>query len=247
MILETLLLFVLGLAFGSFIAAYTYRLPKGISIQKGRSFCPHCHNSILWYDNVPLLSYFILTGRCRHCHKRISKRYPLIEGSTAVGFVIIGSQSFQSPLALVINLLIFCMLVMVFVIDLEYQIIPDGLVFVLLISLYSLLIITSSNSFYTHLAWGFLSSLTLLTIHLITRGKGMGLGDVKFAVFGGTFLGSLSFIWLMLSFLTGAIVGIILILFDKAKMKSHIAFGPFLIGGMLMTLIWGEKLVSWLF
>ena len=247
MILETLLLFVLGLAFGSFIAAYTYRLPKGISIQKGRSFCPHCHNSILWYDNVPLLSYFILAGRCRHCHKRISKRNPLIEGSTAVGFVIIGSQSFQSPLALVINLLIFCMLVMVFVIDLEYQIIPDGLVFALLISLYSLLIITSSYSFYTHLAWGFLSSLTLLTIHLITRGKGMGLGDVKFAVFGGTFLGSLSFIWLMLSFLTGAIVGIILILFDKAKMKSHIAFGPFLIVGMLMTLIWGEKLVSWLF
>lgn len=254
-----ILLFLFGLVFGSFISALTWRYPKGISIKKGRSICPNCRNQIAWFDNIPLLSFLILMGKCRNCKKPISRRYPAIELSTAIGFIIIGyfATTVQDlVLYVVYSILILCILEIIFIIDLEHQVIPDSFVFVgiLIITAYYFLVpsahagsASSAYSLFSSLFAGFIAATLLLLIHLFTRGRGMGLGDVKFAVLGGLLVGPRLFlIWLFLAFLTGAFVGTILILGRKAYLKSKIAFGPFLVLAIPLALLYGEKILFWI-
>lgn len=226
---------ILGLILGSFLGALTYRLPLGESVAKGRSYCPRCRKTIVWYDNIPLLSYIFLGGKCRNCRNKISWRYPVIELATAVGFVLIGFQ--------ILPLILFCILEIIFIIDFEHQIIPDDLVF---IGLALCVFLIPNFSFpISNLFAGFACASILLFIHLVTNGKGMGLGDVKFAILGGIIVGlRLSLIWLFLSFLTGAVIGIILILGKKAGLKSQIAFGPFLIIAIPITLVFGNVIIK---
>src|SRR3990172_8718504 len=119
---------ILGLAVGSFLSAYTWRWPRGISIAKGRSICPKCKKQIAWYDNIPLFSYLILGGRCRNCHKKISLRYPLIEFSTAVLFILVvnllGGFGKLGFLLTTSYLLLATILIAIFIIDFENQLIP---------------------------------------------------------------------------------------------------------------------------
>ena len=227
-----ILLSVLGLVFGSFISALTWRYPQGLSIKKGRSICPKCKEQIAWFDNIPLLSFIILGGKCRNCKKAISYRYPVIELATGIGFTLIGFHFFW--------LIIFCILEIIFIIDLEHRIIPDTFIFTgIFLSLF-----TIHSSPFTLLFAGFFSATLLLLIHLITKGRGMGLGDVKFAVLGGILVGpKLLLIWLFLAFLTWAFVGIILILRRKARLKSQIAFGPFLVLAIPLALLYGGKIL----
>ena len=225
--------FTLGLIVGSFIAALTYRYVRSISNMHGRSFCDKCKKQIGWYDNIPFLSFLFLGGKCRNCRKKISPRYPLIELSCAIGFLLIGFQ--------VIPLALFCILAIIFIIDFEHQIIPDTFIFLGI--LLSLLI--TPHSLFSGLLAGFICATFLLLVHIITKGRGMGLGDVKFAVLGGIIVGlPLSPIWLFIAFLTGAIVGIILILGRRAGLKSKIAFGPFLVIAIPITLLWGQKIIE---
>jgi len=240
MIFISILLFVFGLVFGSFFSALSWRYPKNISVAKGRSFCPKCKRQIVWYDNIPLFSYIFLGGKCRNCKKHISWRYPIIELATAIGFCLVGLNIF--------NLIIFSILEIIFIIDFENKIIPDDFVFLgfVLVILHTIYFIPSD--IFSSLFAGFLGASLLLLIHLITRGRGMGLGDVKFAVLGGMVVGlHLTLIWLFLAFLTGAFVGIILILSRKAGLKDQIAFGPFLIFSIWLTSIFGDKLLSLFF
>ncbi len=238
---------VLGLIFGSFVSALTWRIPREISIAKGRSMCPNCKKQIAWYDNIPLLGFIFLMGKCRNCGKKISFRYPIIEFLVALGFLTIYLITFESLLTLVFSLIIFLILISIFVIDLEERIIPDPLVFMgIVISVVYFLLIDPTTIVHRIFA-GLIAGVLLLLVHLITRGHGMGLGDVKFAVLGGFLVGMDKFlIWLLLAFLTGAVVGIILILGKKAKIKSKIAFGPFLVLAIPITLCYGEKILFWL-
>jgi leader peptidase (prepilin peptidase)/N-methyltransferase len=258
------LLVIFGFLVGSFLSAYTYRLPLGKSIRSGRSKCPNCKEIIVWYDNIPLLSFLLLKGKCRKCGRKISIRYPVIELTSAMGFVGIyyllvacGSTSLLSSnlicswqttlgmLSLPFLLLVFMIVLMIFIIDLEKKIIPDelslfGLVFVFL----SLLLIDPSK-LYIHLLAGFGAGVFLLLIHIMTSGKGMGLGDVKLALFLGSLLGwPWTVVWIFGAFLTGAIVGSILILIKKISFGKQVAFGPFLILSLVITLIWGEILLK---
>ena len=227
------ILLVLGLIFGSFVSALSWRMPRGIPIAKGRSVCPNCKEKIAWFDNIPLLSFLLLGGKCRHCRKRISLRYPLIELTAGIGFLLIGLNPYR--------LVVFLILLAIFVIDLERQIIPDSLVF---LGLFFSLFFPPYTQFSGLLA-GFISASLLLIIHLATRGRGMGLGDVKFAVWAGLLVGiRLMPVWLFAAFLTVAIAGVILILAGRAKLKSKIAFGPFLIIGIPVSLVWGEKILA---
>lgn len=237
-----MILFTIGLMVGSFVSLFTYRFPRKIQFVAGRSFCPNCKKEIAWYDNIPLLSFLILGGRCRHCRKKISLRYPTIELLTAVCFMLIGPNIF--------NLMLFSILFAIFIIDMEHQIIPDELIF---LGLFFVLLVPSIYSLFASLFAGFLAASVLLSIHLITRGRGMGLGDVKFAVFGGALVGlKLSLIWLFLAFLTGALTAIILILWKKKGLKDKIAFGPFLVIAIalshwLSSSLWFQSFLSWLY
>ena len=245
MFLQSVFLFVLGLVFGSFVSALSYRYPNGISVMKGRSFCPKCKHQISWYDNIPLLSFLLLGGKCRSCKRPISWRYPAIELITALGFMLIGMTFQGTTLQGAYSIFIFLILELIFIIDLEHQIIPDSFVFFGISLVFLFLLVTNHQSPITNLFSGFLAASLLMFIHLFTRGRGMGLGDVKFAALGGMVVGlNLSLIWLFLAFLTGGFIGIILILDKKAGLKDKIAFGPFLVVSIPITLIWGEKIIG---
>lgn len=253
------MIFVLGLIFGSFINVLIYRLPLGLSLG-GRSFCPLCKSRIIWFDNVPLLSFLLLRGRCRSCEKKISFWYPLVEFASGLGFVLIYLfyNNFPNNFLLILKenigfwtlpflLSLFVFLLAIFVVDFKKRIIPDGLTYTLLI-IVLVYLLAGKGILFPNLFSGFICSLFLLLIHLVTKGKGMGLGDVKFALFGGMFFGfPLSAVWLFVSFLTGALVGVILILLGKAKFGKEIAFGPFLIVGLFITLVWGDTILKLFF
>lgn len=222
--------FLLGLIIGSFISAITYRIPKKIDFIKGRSFCDSCKKKLAWYDNIPLFSFLLYKGKSRCCEKKISIRYPLIELVSVIGAVV--AWLFFGNLAFVI---LFFLTLCIFIIDLEHQIIPDELTWIILL----LGLIANSQSPMTVLFSAFFLSLLLLFLHLITKGRGMGLGDVKLAVALGLWLGlEKGIIWLILAFIIGGIVASILLLLKKAKLKTKIAFGPFLIIAFWLILLW---------
>jgi leader peptidase (prepilin peptidase) / N-methyltransferase len=262
--MHPLAVFAVGLIFGSFISALSYRMPRGISINKGRSVCPKCKKKINWYDNVPVLSYIILRGRCRNCGKKISIRYPLIELTTATLFLIsynaivscgsvnmgaicdyssvTGVFTFPFIAALIV------LFISIFVTDFEHQLINDELVFIGLGLVLFVFLAFDIDKFFQYVFTGFASSIFFLVLHLITKGKGMGLGDVKFALLGGMLTGwPLVLVWLFLSFLIGSVVGVFLILIGKAKFGKNIAFGPFLIISLLLVLFWGHNIKDALF
>lgn len=261
-IVASFFIFVLGLVIGSFLEALTYRLPRDIKITKGRSFCPHCKKKIEWYDNIPLISYLLLGGKCRKCGKKIPPRAPLLELSTALLFL--ASYSFlttcsfgeYSILCSWENSLgwftypflfsVFSIMIAIFVIDIENQIIPDRLVGALFVI--SFFFLLASEYFYANIFAGLTTASFLLLLHLITKGKGMGLGDVKLAIPAGMILGAgSSLVWLFLSFIIGALVGVGLILVKKAKFGQKIPFGPFLVASFFISLFYGNILASFLF
>jgi len=245
MIFNYLLVILLGLILGSFISCFSYRFPKNINFIKGNSFCPKCKKKICWFDNIPLLSFIFLKGKCRNCKKTISFRYPLIELTSAL-FFLLAYLKFQNNLLDFLIIGIFYLIsISIVVIDIEEGIIPDELTILGFLITFLYLILFKNNLVFKNIFYGFLLSFFMLTIHLITKGKGMGLGDVKFTLFPASFLSyPLNLIWLFLSFVLGSIVGIFLIIFKKAKFGKPIPFGPFLATSFLIVLLWGKNLVE---
>ena len=250
---------LLGLIIGSFLAALTWRSENNISIAKGRSFCPKCKHPIAWYDNIPVLSYFFLGGKCRNCKKKISPRYPVIELSTMASFVLL--YLLQSKLAmqipwlstfppapLVLALILAAISIGVIVTDIEEQIIPDELSFAGLIISFLFLIFSPAPDIWVRLLTMASGAAFLLLLNLFTKGKGMGLGDVKFALFPGLVLGFPQVIvWLFVSFVLGAVVGVAMLFLKRLKFGAKIAFGPFLVIGFWIVLLFGDTITNLLF
>jgi prepilin signal peptidase PulO-like enzyme (type II secretory pathway) len=251
---------------GSFLSAYSFRAVRGKSVSKGRSVCPRCKKKIIWYDNIPLLSFLLLSGKCRNCKKKISLRYPLIELGTAFVFAFIAGYYYQCTGGLLVStsvcfwvegmgllaipylIFISVALMAIFITDIEKQMIPDELSYSLFSITFIALIISSPEDLYLRLFTGFFLSLSFLFLHLITLGRGMGLGDVKLVLFAGIFFGfKLSVVWVFTSFVLGAIIGVILILLSKAKFGKQIAFGPFLIVSFFLIILFGDTILTRLF
>ena len=241
MIILNVVIFILGLCVGSFLNVLIYRLPKNLGFVKGRSFCPNCKHKLSWFDNIPLLSFLILKGRCRYCRSPISWRYPAVELLTGGIFLL----SYLNNLSC-LSYLLFSGLIVIFFIDLEHQIILDEIVIPFsLIFLIYFLVVNPKLLISNYLVAGIFSFLFLYFIYLITKGKGMGFGDVKLAFLMGLVLGwPKIMVAFYLAFLTGAIIGIILILLRKAKLKQKIAFGPFLVLGTFIAYFLGDKILD---
>jgi len=256
--------FLFGLCVGSFLNVVICRFPSGEKIS-GRSHCPHCNKQIIWYDLIPVFSFFRLFGKCRNCKEKISWQYPLVEVFTGVLFVLVFSNfqplvlNFQNVLQIFYPLAILCLLIPVFVIDLKHYIIPDK--FVIFLCALSFVF----NIIFDFLNWrigvldcwiasfsvsgiiaALLASGFFLLIILISRGKWMGLGDAKFAIFMGLFLGLPKIVCaLFLAFAMGAIIGVVLIFLKKKKLGSEIPFGPFLVLGTLISMFVGNQIIGW--
>lgn len=254
-----LTIFIFGLAVGSFLNSIIYRLHAGERFLLKRSYCPYCKHILGWQDLIPILSFLALKGRCRYCQKPISWQYPLVELSTGLLLVSILWKSdfhniylLQDSIQVCYLLLISCFLIVIFVYDLKHYIIPDkiiypaiGVVFLYNI-LYSYFILHDSHFVVNTLLAAILASVFFLAIVLVSRGKWMGIGDIKLAFLMGLFLGLPNIlVALFLAFLIGAIIGIGLIILGKKTLKSEVPFGPFLVTGTFMALFWGERIVNW--
>lgn len=247
---------------------------SGDSAFRGRSYCPHCKHELAWYDLIPLISFLLLQGKCRYCREKISIQYPLVEISTALIFLLIlytqflGFGEFSDfwylkllYLISFIHLLylfgIASLLIVLFVYDLRHYILPDRVlfsaigitfayhIFLLIIGEWGLSI-GSAVSFYNALLSAVGAALFFFSIFMLSKGRAMGFGDVKLALFMGLFLGWPNIlVALGVAFFAGALVGVVLIFLKKKGMKSEIPFGPFLIGGTFAALFCGKLVVDW--
>ena len=220
-----------------------YRLPKKQSLM-GRSFCPSCKHKLNWRDLIPLISFFVLGRKCRYCRVSISLRYPLVEIMTGVAFIAIflflGSALNTT---LLFWLFIASCLIAVFWIDREQGIIPDELLILMLLVAMPFFLTVSPSLVIPHLATGMVSFLFFLGIVGVTRGRGMGMGDVKLAFVMGFLLGYPNVVVAFYAaFLTGAALSIILIIAKKKKLGDAIAFGPFLVIGFFIAFFLGDAL-----
>jgi prepilin signal peptidase PulO-like enzyme (type II secretory pathway) len=258
MLFESITIFIFGLVIGSFLNCVVYRLNEGISFSSGRSFCPNCKHTLAWYDLVPVFSFLFLRGKCRYCGQKISWQYPIVEISTGLVFLLVSITTFDPQLStlnslfsMVCLLAVSSLLIIIFIFDLKWYIIPDKVLFAAVGITAAFHLCNFFLGLYSKdQALGFLFSAIgacafFLAIFLLTRGRAMGFGDVKLAFFMGLFLGWPKIIVaLFLAFLIGAIIGLILIALKKKGLRSEIPFGPFLITGLFIALAWGDKLFS---
>lgn len=289
--------FILGTILGSFAKATADR---SLSNRKftGRSYCPRCKHVLHWYDLFPVVSYLVLRGKCRYCHKIIGFEYLLVE--VIMGLLIsflfwktftvlrltINDPQFAYTFSIVLLTLIFniffiTILTILFITDIKKMFIPDrviipaiwiGLIYLTIVTIYKigylyyllnqsvigkLLLPPHSDYFQRHVLYtaeplilniltGVLISGFFLGLIIITKGKGMGGGDVKLGALMGLTLGfSNGILALMLSFLSGALVSIVLVLFGKKHFGQSVPFGPFLVLGSLIALFWGNEMINW--
>ena len=277
LILYNIIIFIFGLIIGSFLNVVIFRLESGEKIVNDRSKCMNCGHILAWRDLLPLCSFLFLKGKCRYCQKKISWQYPLVELSTGIMFVLIfnfqllASDSYlisniQYPIgSLLFWFLTSAALIVVFVYDLKHYIIPDKIIYSAItvalgfnlfndlgiiskLGILDLQFIIYNSIFLNYLFAAIIASAFFLSIVIITRGKGMGGGDIKLAFLMGLLLGWPMIIFsVFLSFVVGSIVGVFLILVGRKKIKSMIPFGPFLILGTFVGLFFGEKIIKWYF
>lgn len=254
-------LFALGACIGSFLNVVIYRSARGESWVAGRSHCESCKKQIAWYDNIPLLSYAVLSGRCRHCKASLSISHPVVESLMGLLFIwwyVVGSFFFkltQQPFVLLqplFWLLVGILLISIVIIDYLYLIISDTAVVLLtfLVVLYRFSLVGAGImrlvDLLTAVSAMAASVLFFWLLWYFTKGKGMGFGDVKLALPLGLLVGWPDvLVWLFSSFFIGALVGVVLILTKKAAFGKPIPFGPFLIIGAAVSLIWGDQLIGW--
>jgi len=250
--IEIILIFVLGLLgliVGSFSNVCIYRIPRNESIIYPASHCPKCRTTIKPIDNIPLLSYILLKGRCRNCKSKISIQYPVVEFLTGLIYLII-YLIYGLSIQTLIYIILSSALIIIAFIDLNEQIIPDvislpGIVIGLILSFF-----VPYLSFVNSALGVVVGGGIILTIGLggsvIYKKEAMGGGDVKLAAMIGAFLGwRYIIISLFLGFFLGALIGIILIITKIKKREDVIPFGPFIILGSFITLLWGEKIITW--
>lgn len=243
---------LLGLIMGSFTNVMIYRIPAKKSLWFPPSTCGSCNTRIKWYDNIPVLSYLILGGKCRECKNKYSIQYPLIELLCGVLYAIIFLAKGLSLDFLFISV-ITIILVAISVIDLKSMTIPNGLVISLLVTavLYSVTKLVFPNMFNEPMSWFepligfFAASVPLLLVAIISKG-GMGGGDIKLMAAAGIFLGWKGILLALVSgSLVGAIVSIILMIAGKKSRKDMIPFGPFLCMGILFAALFAPQVLDW--
>jgi len=246
-----LLIFIFGLCIGSFLNVCIYRLPQSKSIVHPRSMCPNCGALIHFYDNIPILSYIILRGKCRQCKAPISLRYPIIEftsGLFAAGVFIKYGITFE---AVIYYAFIAALLVITFI-DIDHQIIPDVITLpgipVFFIAGFALPDITVVESILGIFIGGGSLFLIAWLYHLLTHKEGMGGGDIKLLAMMGAIIGWQGVLFtIFVASAIGTVSGLLLMLKNRKTMKLAIPFGPFLAIGGTAYIFLGPQLIAWYF
>jgi leader peptidase (prepilin peptidase) / N-methyltransferase len=242
---------LLGLAVGSFLNVVIYRVPRGESLVRPGSHCPHCGNAVRNRHNVPVLSWLMLRGRCADCTARVSARYPLVEAGTAILFVAVAAR-FGLSWELPAYLYLAAIAVALAAIDLDVMRLPDRIV---LPSYVVALVLLAPGVIAEH-SWaaatrGLVGAVLLFVFYfmLMILPRGMGFGDVKLSGLLGLHLGWLGWSSMMVGafagFLIGGIVGVLLMLLRRAGRRSRIPFGPAMLAGAFLAVFAGPAIGDW--
>ncbi|MEN1968225.1 prepilin peptidase [Lentibacillus sp. N15] len=239
----TILFFILGLIFGSFFNVVGLRVPKKLPFANERSMCPQCHHTLSWYELIPVLSYIIQRGRCRHCRASISLTYPVIEIVTGFlfvfSYVLIGLN-----LELIMAIILMSMLVIIVVTDINYMLIPDRILLFFLPLFIILRFIQPLDPWWSPIAGAVVAFILIAVIILISRG-GMGAGDMKLFGLLGIVLGlKLVILTFFLACIIGAVAGMALLLFKIIDRKQPVPFGPYIVAAAIITYFFGDSLLS---
>ena len=246
--LTLLLLGVLGLVVGSFLNVCIYRLPRGQSVNWPGSRCTTCDRSLSWYENIPVVSWVVLRGRCRTCGERISVMYPIVEVITAAlfiaGYVIYG----WTPL-LAVRLAFTCAMIVLFVIDLQHYLLPNVITVPGIVIGFALSLVLPPGwkaSLIGLIAGGGLLFAIAEAWYRFRGIEGLGMGDVKMLAMIGAFLGwKLMLVTLVLSSFAGSLIGVGAIALGRGGMKSMLPFGTFLAVGALTAAVAGDVILNW--
>ena len=238
-------LFIAGLVAGSFVSVLSHRLPRKESILGPRSKCPSCGRTIAAYDNVPLVSWLILRGRCRHCGERISARYPLVELALGVLYVAVYLVLEGDAAEVALGIVFVTMLATITLTDLEHRIIPNTVLIAATIIALAIVVPTDIDSL-PERAIAAAGAGGFLLVAAIAYSGGMGMGDVKLGAVMGLYLGRAVAPALLVGFALGAIVGVGLMLRHGAAARKHaLPFGPFLAVGGVVGLLAGDEIIDW--
>jgi leader peptidase (prepilin peptidase)/N-methyltransferase len=237
--------FIGGAVAGSFLSVVAHRVPRGESIVGPRSRCPGCGAQIAAYDNIPILSWLLLRGRCRDCGERISIRYPLIEVATGLLFAATALVFRHEPDQLVLGLVFVATLAAITLTDLELRVIPNK---ILIVSAAAGAVLAAAldPSSLPERAIGAAAAGGLLFAVALAYPRGMGMGDVKLAAVMGLYLGRSVAPALLIGFAAGSLFGLVLIArHGAAARKQAVPFGPFLALGGVIGLLAGSQIVDW--
>lgn len=263
--LPALFVFLYGLAIGSFLNVVIYRVPRGKSVVKGGSGCPGCGAPIVWYDNIPLLSYLILRGKCRSCGEPISSRYPVVELLTAIIFtgIFLKLAMAAAPLTgftaawtlpwilrLAAYLWFGAALVAATFIDAEHRLIPDRITYPTFVFGFVFLLASDYHAWSSMLLGAAVGAgipfLLLVISPLLFKQQGMGMGDVKLGAVMGLFLGwQLVLLAIFFAALAGSLYGLPKMFGGKERRRQPFSFGPFLAAGALVAFFAGAPLIHW--
>lgn len=243
--------FIFGLVIGSFLNVCIYRLPESKSIVQPRSMCPNCGAPVRFYDNVPILSYIVLKGKCRHCDAPISFRYPVVEclsGLLAVGVFLKYGITLES----VIYYAFIATLLVITFIDIDHQIIPDVITLpgipICFAASFVLPKITYLESILGILVGGGSLLVVAWAYHLLTKKEGMGGGDIKLLAMMGAIVGWQGVLFtIFVASAVGTVSGMLIMLKTRKTMKLAIPFGPFLAIGSIVYILFGPQLITWYF
>jgi leader peptidase (prepilin peptidase)/N-methyltransferase len=235
---------------GSFLNVCIYRLPLKRSVMHpARSFCPNCQTTIAAYDNIPLFSYLLLGGRCRHCQTRISWRYPAVEVLTGIlALLCVYHYGLTIP-ALIYFLFTSTLLVITFI-DMDHQIIPDRITLpgipLCLLAAFWLPSITWSQSIVGLVVGGGSLFVVAWLYHFLTNKHGMGGGDIKLLAMIGALIGWQGVVFtIFISSAVGTLVGLVVMVYRRGNLKIAVPFGPFLSLGATVYIFYGSALLGW--
>ncbi len=249
LMISYVIVFLFGAVIGSFLNVCIYRLPREESVAWPASHCPSCAQPIATYDNIPILSYLILRGRCRTCQVPISVQYPLVEAANAIGYVAIFSIFGFTPDACVYAGMLSALIVITGT-DLSHTIIPDavtlpGIVVGLLCAAVILPIGLVDSLLGVALGGGILWALAWVSPYVFGK-EGMGGGDIKLMAMVGAFIGwQPVLLAIMIGSFLGSVVGVGLIAVGILRREQYIPFGPFLAAGSLLALLFHQPLLDW--
>lgn len=241
------LFFIYGLVIGSFLNVCIYRIPKKVSVSKGRSHCPSCDQTLTALDLVPVFSYLFLRGKCRHCKVKISPRYALVELLTAFAFALV-YVNFGLTLYAILACILTCVLIVVAFIDLDTKEINDRMHVIIIglavVNLVSLVSQTGDISVIRPYVIGFLIvSVPMLLIAMLTGG--FGGGDIKLMAASGLFLGAaVNVVAFFIGAFIAALIAVIMLITKRADRKSQIAFGPYLAMGIYLSMLYGQEMID---